>query len=159
MTFELVYRRDPAAVRAILDALPDWFGIPEANEQYQRDAASEEFTSLLAVEADEAVGAALIRRHFPETAEVHLIAVAPSRRHDGIGSALIERIAHDLATDGCRLLTVHTVGPSFEHEPYAATRSFYRARGFLPLEEHDGLDWDGPTLILVRVLAGENGPS
>lgn len=156
MAIELVYRRDPDGVRAILNALPDWFGIPEANQQYQRDAASDEFTSLLAVEAGETVGAALIRRHFPETAEVHLIAVAPAKRGQGIGRALIERIAQDLGAEGCRLLTVHTVGPSYQHEPYAATRAFYQARGFLPLEEHDGLDWDGPTLILVRVLPAEN---
>ena len=25
--------------------------------------------------------------------------------------------------------------------------------GFLPLEEHEDLEWPGPTLILVRVLA------
>lgn len=157
MAIELAYRRDPETVRAILDALPDWFGIPEANEQYQRDAASEEFASLLAIAAGKTVGAALIRRHFPETAEVHLIAVAPSQRGHGIGRALIERIAHDLAADGCCLLTVHTVGPSYEHEPYATTRAFYRGCGFLPLEEHQGLDWDGPTLILVRVLTTEDG--
>lgn len=98
------------------------------------------------------VGVALIRRHFPETAGLHLIAVAPSSRGQGVGRLLVERAAADLMATGCALLAVHTVGPSFDDEPYAQTRRFYRRLGFLPLEEHTGLDWSGPTLILVRPL-------
>lgn len=47
---------------------------------------------------------------------------------------------------------VKTVGASFEDEGYAATRAFYEARGFLPLEEISDLDWHGPTLIMVKAL-------
>lgn len=36
--------------------------------------------------------------------------------------------------------------------PYAQTRAFYTRMGFLPLEEHEDLEWPGPTLILVRAL-------
>jgi hypothetical protein len=57
-----------------------------------------------------------------------------------------------LAADGCTLLSVHTVGPSFHHEPYAQTRAFYRHVGFTPMEEHIGLEWPGPTLIFVPTL-------
>lgn len=38
----------------------------------------------------------------------------------------------DLREDGCHLLSVHTVGPSFPHDDYAATREFYRSTGFPP---------------------------
>ena len=50
------------------------------------------------------------------------------------------------------LLSVHTVGPSFDNEPYAHAPGFYRATGFSPLEELNNLDWPGPPLILVRKL-------
>lgn len=149
---ELVYARDPAAARAILEALPEWFGDPAAIESYTGDADDERYRSLLATRAGRTVAIALVEQHFPESAELHLIAVAPAERGVGIGRALVERLATDLRENACRLLSVHTVGPSFTHDGYAATREFYRSAGFLPLEEHDGLDWSGPTLILVRAL-------
>lgn len=42
--------------------------------------------------------------------------------------------------------------PSFHDEPYAQTRTFHRRVGFTPLEEHDGIDWPGFSLILVGPL-------
>ena len=150
MTITIVRDRDPEATREILGALPDWFGIPEANEHYVRAAA--EKTSYLARVDDTTVGVALLDRHFPTTGEIHLIAVAPQAHGTGVGSALVAAIEADLVADGARLLQVKTVGPSFADEGYAATRAFYQSRGFLPLEEISGLDWDGPTLIMVKLL-------
>jgi ribosomal protein S18 acetylase RimI-like enzyme len=152
MPFDVVYHHDASGVRVILEPLPDWFGGPEAVTNYERAAGASTFRSLLAVDSGKTIGVALVDRHFPESAELHLIAVSPNARGHGIGNSLVDRIADDLKADGCRLLSVHTVGPSFESEPYAATRAFYRSAGFHPLEEHDGLDWSGPTLILMRML-------
>lgn len=149
---DLMYRKDSSSARSILTSLPDWFGDPDAIDAYQHDAESDAFQSLLAVASGTTVGIVLVRRHFPEAAELHLIAVAPAARGHGVGRALVDRIAADLTGDGCRLLSVHTVGPSFDSESYADTRRFYRATGFYPLEEHNGLGWYGPSLILVRVL-------
>jgi hypothetical protein len=78
--------------------------------------------SFLAVVDGKVIGVALVNRHFPESAEE------------------------------CRLLQVHTVGPSFEDHAYAQTRAFYRQAGFLPLQEFDRIDWDGPSLVLVKPL-------
>ena len=139
-------------MRRILEALPDWFGDADAIVNYEQAAGEASYESYLATEADSVVGVALVRRHFPESAELHLIAVAPESRGNGVGRALVERIASDSADNGCRMLSVHTVGPSFENAPYAATRAFYRQAGLFAVEEHHGLDWPGPTLILVRPL-------
>lgn len=141
---------DPEATRRILANLPAWFGIPEANEHYVTAAATKD--SYLAQLGGVTVGVALVDRHFPTTGEIHLIAVDPGQHGTGAGSALLAALEHDLRTDGARLLEVKTVGASFEDEGYAATRAFYLARGFLPLEEVEGLDWDGPTLIMVKPL-------
>lgn len=81
----------------------------------------------------------------------------PAAQGAGVGRLLVDTIVAQLQADGCAMLTVHTVGPSFEHAGYAATRAFYRALGFIPLEEHEGLDWSGPTLILVRPLREPSG--
>ncbi|WP_220668533.1 MULTISPECIES: GNAT family N-acetyltransferase [Micrococcaceae] len=153
MAFQLEYMQDPEAVRRILKALPEWFGDPEAIEQYVVDAGNDDYLSIVARQSGTTIGVALIRRHFPESAELHLVALSPEARGKGAGRALIDRVAADLANDGCALLSVHTVGPSFDSESYAETRAFYRATDFYPLEEHHNLDWAGPTLILVRRLA------
>lgn len=152
MSIEIVYKQDPAAVRLILESLPDWFGDPKAIDNYVTAAGDLKFVSRVAVDGGNVVGVSLTRRHFRESAELHLIAVDPAAQGQGIGRALIDHAAADLGEDGCKMLSVHTVGPSFDNEPYARTRAFYRATGFVPLEEHSNLDWDGPTLILVRQI-------
>lgn len=152
MALEVRYERDPEAIRSVLTALPDWFGDPVALDNYVAAGASDEYSSLIARESGRPLGVALVRRHFHESAELHLIAVEPTAHSHGIGRSLIERMVMDLGADGCSLLSVHTVGPSYESDHYSRTREFYRALGFLPLEEHIGLDWRGPTLILVRAL-------
>lgn len=143
-------RQGPDAVRRILGALPSWFGIPEANEHYARAAGAK--TSYLAHINDEVVGVALVDRHFPATGEIHLIAVTPDYHGSGVGTALVAAVETDLIADGTRLLEVKTVGPSYRDQGYEATRAFYSSLGFLPLEEVEGLDWDGPTLIMVKPL-------
>ncbi|MDR6573391.1 GNAT superfamily N-acetyltransferase [Curtobacterium sp. 320] len=154
MAVTITAGRSGSDVHRILEALPDWFGDPEAIDNYVAAAEDGRHGSLLAVEDGVVVGVALTRRHFPESAELHLLAVHPTAHRRGVGRLLVERVAADLAADGCAMLSVHTVGPSFENMPYARTRAFYRRVGFTPLEEHDGLDWSGPSLILVRTLAG-----
>jgi GNAT superfamily N-acetyltransferase len=151
MSITITRANDPEATGRILAALPDWFGIPEANEHYVRAAATKQ--SYLARVEDSTVGVALIDRHFPQTGEIHLIAVAPEHHRSGVGSALVAAVEADLRADGARLLEVKTVGASHDDAGYADTRHFYEGRGFLPLEEITNLDWDGPTLILIKPLS------
>ncbi|MFI2564612.1 GNAT family N-acetyltransferase [Paenarthrobacter sp. NPDC018779] len=150
-TLEIERRRDPDAVDRILRSLPSWFGFEDAILNYV-DCASRR-DSYLAVLHAEVVGVALVDRHFPESAELALIAVHANHRGVGIGAALVSAVEKTLITDGCELLQVHTVGPSSDDEAYAQTRAFYRRSGFLPLQEFNRIDWDGPTLILVKPLA------
>ncbi|ALE07740.1 hypothetical protein AL755_10700 [Arthrobacter sp. ERGS1:01] len=150
--FEIQQRQDPGAVDRILRSLPEWFGVEEAIEGYVASASRHE--SFLAVVDDTTVGVALVMRHFKESAELILIAVDAQHRGDGIGGALLDALESSLIVDECQLLQVHTVGPSFEDAAYAQTRAFYRNAGFVPVLEIDGIDWDGPTLVLVKPLGG-----
>ena len=68
----------------------------------------------------------------------------------GIGTALLAAAEQSLAGDGVTYLQVKTLGPSRESRGYAATRRFYEARDFVPLEEFPNL-WPGnPCLLLVK---------
>jgi GNAT superfamily N-acetyltransferase len=148
-------RRDPSATGRILRALPSWFGVEEAILEYVDDASV--MTSYLATRDSETIGVALVRRHFPEAAELHLIAVDPAARGSGVGSLLVAAIEEDLRSEGVQILQVKTVGESFKHEGYGQTRAFYRSRGFVPLEEIPNISWNGPTLILVKSLLRRSG--
>lgn len=141
---------DPAATERILRALPDWFGIEDSLLEYV-DAARR-LPGFLARLGGDVVGVLLVARHFPESAEIHLMAVHPEHHRQGIGRALVVAAVDHLAADGTRLLQVKTLAASHPSEHYARTRRFYQAMGFLPLEELPNL-WPGnPCLVMVRVL-------
>ncbi|HEX5118630.1 MAG TPA: GNAT family N-acetyltransferase [Pseudonocardiaceae bacterium] len=139
-----------AITEKLLAALPNWFGIPEANAEYV--AAATRLPGYVAHAGDDAVGILLCERHFPESAEIHLMAVDPAWHRKGVGRALVDALIDELRPTGCRLLQVKTLGPSRPDAGYAKTREFYRAVGFLPLEELADL-WPGnPCLIMAQAL-------
>ena len=148
---EVVAARDAVATERILRSLPTWFGIEDALRAYVAQTAIADGSFVARID-DEVVGVALVERRLPETAELALIAVHADHRGDGVGRALVDAAATWAGLAGAALLEVHTVGPSFDDDGYAATRAFYRSCGFLPVREVEGLDWDGPTLILVLPL-------
>nr|WP_281363934.1 GNAT family N-acetyltransferase [Microbacterium immunditiarum] len=130
--------------------MPEWFGIEDAVHNYVNMAARLE--SHIASLEGVTVGVALVERHFAHSAELALIAVHADHRASGIGRRLVEAVEDSLRGEGCRFLEVHTVGPSYEDAGYAATRAFYDSVGFTPMHEFHKLDWDGPTLILIKTL-------
>jgi GNAT superfamily N-acetyltransferase len=143
--------QDAEAVARLLRALPDWFGIESATQSYIEDART--FPTVLARADGQVVGALLWSRRYPESAEVHLMAVEPSYHRRGIGRRLLERAEEELRSDGVRFLQVKTLGPSSPDENYARTRRFYAGCGFVPLEELHGVWSEGnPMLILVKAL-------
>jgi hypothetical protein len=44
---QVIRESDPLAVRRILESLPDWFGDPEAIDNYVEAAASSDFVSVV----------------------------------------------------------------------------------------------------------------
>jgi GNAT superfamily N-acetyltransferase len=150
----------PETVDRLLRSLPDWFGIESANAGYV--AKAHELPTYLAWPADggsvpgtepRPVGVLLTARHFPQSAEIYLLAVEPAMHRRGIGRALIEALEGDLAAAGVELLQVKTLGPALPDANYDGTRRFYSRLGFRPLEEIHDL-WPGtPCLIMVKVLS------
>lgn len=142
---------DPQTAERLLRLLPDWFGIESSTQEYIEDARHLP-TYLAAPDGQPPVGLLLLRRHFPESAEVHLMAVDPNWHRRGIGRRLLAAAERDLAADGVRMLQVKTLGASRPDPGYDRTRHFYAGMGFLPMEEMLDL-WPGnPCLILVKPL-------
>lgn len=135
----------------ILAALPDWFGLPEANAAYLRDLAT--LPTWLARRDGRPVGFLAVRCHAPASAELHVMGVLPAAHRRGIGRRLVAAAEAALRADRVALFQVKTLGPSHPSAPYARTRAFYAALGFLPLEETTAL-WgpSNPCLIMVEPL-------
>jgi|GEM_PF-6441008 len=74
MSPEIVQKRDPAAVRRILESLPDWFGDPGAIDNYVTAAGDIDFVRTIVVDSGNVIGVSLTRRHFRDSAELHLVA-------------------------------------------------------------------------------------
>jgi len=141
----------PELVCRLLHLLPTWFGIESSIAEYVE--AANRLPALIARAGDgTAVGVLLYERHFPESAEIHLMAVDPMWHRRGVGRALLAEVERAVRADGVRLLTVKTLGPTHPDEGYAATRRFYQACGFLRIEEVLDL-WPGnPCLLMVKPL-------
>jgi GNAT superfamily N-acetyltransferase len=140
-----------AAAEGILRALPAWFGIESAILEYA-DAA-ERLPTFVVRDGSAAVGFVTLRVTSPGAVELHVMAVLQARHRRGIGRALVERAAAYARGEGFVLLHVKTLAPSDPDPGYAATRRFYEATGFVPLEELPQV-WgpENPCLLMVRVL-------
>jgi GNAT superfamily N-acetyltransferase len=141
----------PSVVRSILDTIPEWFGMPESNDDYV--AKADLLRNVVARDGDEIVGICLLLEHSSQSVEIDLLAVPRSRHRSGIGRAILEHVERELRERGVKVLHLKTFGPSIHNEPYARTREFYVAQGFLPMEERTDV-WgaENPCLFLVKVL-------
>jgi len=138
-------------VERILRPLPEWFGIEESLLEYVVDSAR--YPTFVCRDGDAVIGFLTLREHFPESWEVHCIAVAAGHHGRGVGSGLLAAGERWLEGTSARFLQVKTLDGSRPDPNYAKTRAFYLAAGFSPLEVFPSL-WSprNPCLQLVKVL-------
>ena len=139
-----------ASAERILRELPQWFGIESALLNYAHEAGT--LLNFHALAGDRIVGFVTLKEHNVVSLEINCIAVLPSWHRSGLGRRLCAAAEDWWAGRGGRLIQVKTLGPSRASEPYARTRAFYDALGYLPVEEFPDL-WPGnPCLLLVKAL-------
>jgi GNAT superfamily N-acetyltransferase len=151
----------PDTVERLLRMLPGWFGIESSVLEYVADARAR--PAYLAWpdgrQAAQPSGVLLATRHFPASAEIHLMAVDPAWHRRGAGRALVSALEADLIADGAEFLQVKTQGPARPDAGYEKTRQFYASVGFQPLEEIYDI-WPGlPCLIMIKSLLTGRRPS
>ena len=137
-----------AAAREVLEALPDWFGIPESREAYIRDSRAQPFWADL---EDGAVrGFLALKETSSYTAELAVMGVLPAYHRQGIGRALFAAFQQYAREKGYAFLQVKTVQEG-RYASYDQTNAFYRSLGFRELECFPTL-WDrqNPCQIYIR---------
>ena len=141
-----------AVCRDILEDLPEWFGIPQARLHYAE--AVETLPMFGFVVRDRVVGFLSVKHHTRFTAEAYVLAVKRDWHRQGIGRALFDHVERDLGAQGLKYLTVKTLAPDRPNQAYEATRRFYEALGFVPVEVFPAL-WgpDNPCLLMIKALA------
>lgn len=135
----------------ILEALPDWFGIPEAREQYIEESANQTFYA--AYDEDHPIGFICLKEKGKDTVELHVMGVLKKYHRKGIGKVLFEKARDTAARNGYSFLQVKTVQMG-RNDDYDKTNQFYLSLGFKEFEVFPEL-WDesNPCQVYVMSLA------
>ena len=136
--------------RQVLEALPDWFGIPEAREDYIKNSAEQLF--FAAIEQDGAVGFIYLYETGKDTVELYVMGVLKEYHRRGIGRELFEAAKTCAVNQGYSFMQVKTVQMG-KYKEYDDTNCFYIEMGFKEFEVFPTL-WDecNPCQIYVMTL-------
>lgn len=136
-------------VRLILEALPDWFGVPESREAYIRESGSQ--LLYAAFDEDVPVGFICLKETGRDTAELAVLGVLKEYHRKGIGRELVLRAKEAAAGKGYSFLQVKTVRMGV-YEDYDDTNRFYLALGFKEFEVFPLL-WDEKNPCQIYVMS------
>ena len=136
--------------RQILEALPEWFGIPEAREGYIQNSADE--ITVVSEEDGNPNGFLCLKETGRDTVELAVMGVLKECHRKGIGTALFEAAKAIAIENGCSFMQVKTVQMG-RYEEYDRTNLFYLSLGFKEFEVFPTL-WDewNPCQIYVMSL-------
>ena len=135
--------------RTILEALPDWFGIPEAREEYIVNSVNQQF--FAAVKEEKPIGFLCLKQTGKDTVEVSVMGVLKEFHRHGIGRKLFMKAREKAIKDGFSFIQVKTVQMG-QYDNYDNTNKFYISLGFKEFEIFPTL-WDEWNPCQVYVMA------
>lgn len=138
-----------AIARLVLEALPEWFGIPEAREDYITDSASQLF--FAAFDGEKPVGFLCLKETGRATAELCVMGILKEYHRRGLGTRLFTEARACAAEKGYAFLQVKTVQMG-RYKEYDDTNRFYLSLGFQEFEVFPTL-WDEWNPCQVYVMA------
>ena len=134
--------------RSVLEALTDWFGVPEAREQYIAESGRQ--TMVAAAEDDRPVGFLCLKETGRDTMELAVMGVLPPYHRQGIGKRLFQKAKEIAVNQGYSFLQVKTVKMGC-YADYDRTNLFYQSLGFKEFEVFPLL-WDEKNPCQVYVM-------
>ena len=134
----------------IIHTLPDWFGLPEANENYIRNMRKKDV--FVAYAGERPVGLIALKYHFQTTTEIWWMGILPDYHRHGIGTALFEAAKQHTIGNKHQNMIVNTLSDRSDDKHYARTRAFYLRMGFEPLLEDNEEDPVNPMMWMIHPL-------
>lgn len=135
--------------RTILEALPDWFGITEAREEYIVNSVNQQL--FAAVKEEKTIGFLCLKQTGKDTVEVSVMGVLKEFHRHGIGRKLFMKAREKAIKDGFSFIQVKTVQMG-QYDNYDNTNKFYISLGFKEFEIFPTL-WDEWNPCQVYVMA------
>ena len=117
--------------RYILEALPEWFSIPESREEYIRDSQGKKF--FCAFIDEKPVGFLYLKETGKDTMELAVLGVLKEYHRNGIGRALFESAKKGICENEYSFIQVKTLQVG-KKESYDKTNKFYISLGFKEFE-------------------------
>lgn len=136
--------------KQILDALPEWFAVSEANEEYAKNSRDKIF--FAAFDGEKAVGFIYLQETSIDTVELHVMGVLNAYQNRGIGRLLFQYAKKCATANGYSFMQVKTVQMG-TFKSYDKTNLFYKKMGFKELEVFP-LFWDknNPCQVYIMTL-------
>lgn len=135
--------------RQILEALPEWFGIPESTENYISESANQDM--FAAYEDEKPVGFICLKETGKDTVELAVMGILKEYHRKGIGRRLFDCARMTAKEKGYSFIQVKTVQMG-RYKEYDDTNRFYLSLGFKELEVFPTL-WDEWNPCQVYVMA------
>ena len=136
--------------RLILEALPEWFGIPESREDYIAESVDKPF--FAAYSEDKPIGFIYLNETGKDTLELNVMGILKEYHRQGIGRKLVEKSKELAKKKGYSFIQVKTVQMG-KYKDYDSTNRFYLSLGFKEFEIFPTL-WDewNPCQVYVMGL-------
>ena len=140
--------------RRITETLPEWFGIPEANQRYAKGVR--DCLCLGWIKGGSCLGILALERLYPNNFNLFWMGVERAHQGCGIGSQLLEHAVALTTQEGAHSLTVETLSPHHQDPHYLRTLHFYRTHGFEPLFELQPYGPELHMLYLIRICCPQH---
>jgi len=137
--------------RAILETLPEWFGIPKAIDEYC--FRSKKYIFIAAKDKEKNIGFLVLKKNTPFSFEIYVMGVLKEYQRQGVGKSSINHAVNLIEGKSVQYLIVKTLDESAESKDYEKTRMFYLNNGFIPVGVVKE-EWEekNPCLIMVKRL-------
>lgn len=135
---------------AILNQLPEWFGLPDSTNEYIQNSKNMPFWSYY--DTDKPVGFIVLKETSSAAAEIYVMGILNEYHRQGIGHLLWKVFQQYAKEHGYEYVQVKTVKRGYYKE-YDITNAFYEKLGFKELECFPSL-WDewNPCQVYVKYI-------
>lgn len=136
--------------RKITADLPEYFGLPDANESYFKEV--EAGINIAAEVGGKYVGLLSLTFPYPKSASIYWMGILKRFHNKGIGKSLFVASEKIVRSKGAEFITVETLSLSENDDNYAKTYNFYKSLGFTPMFDLQPANYEYNMVYMIKKL-------